>query len=65
VARESFQFGPQSPNLPIFGLIFDENNIATLFWPTMKFELCIPGLEYTLKLDLTQNTVENVKVKNI
>jgi hypothetical protein len=27
VARESFQFGPQSPNLPIFGLIFDENNM--------------------------------------
>ncbi len=27
VARESFQFGPQSPNLPIFGLIFDENNV--------------------------------------
>jgi hypothetical protein len=26
VARKSFQFGPQSPNLPIFGLIFDENN---------------------------------------
>jgi hypothetical protein len=27
VARESFQFGPQSPNLSIFGLIFDGNNI--------------------------------------
>jgi hypothetical protein len=27
VARESFQFGPQNPNLPIFGLIFDENNM--------------------------------------
>ena len=26
-ARESFQFGPQSPNLPIFGLIFDGNII--------------------------------------
>jgi len=27
MARESFQFGLQSPNLPIFGLIFDGNNI--------------------------------------
>jgi len=27
VAFETFQFGPQSPNLPIFGLIFDGNNI--------------------------------------
>jgi len=27
MARESFQFGPQSPNLSIFGLIFDGNNI--------------------------------------
>jgi hypothetical protein len=27
VARESFQFGSQSLNLPISGLIFDENNM--------------------------------------
>jgi len=27
VARESFKFGPQSPNLPIFGLVFDGSNI--------------------------------------
>jgi len=27
VARESFQSGPQSPNLQIFGLIFDGNTV--------------------------------------
>jgi hypothetical protein len=54
VARKSFRFGPQSPNLPIFGLIFDENNMKIgknltnlareCFSNTMKFELCIPAL---------------------
>jgi hypothetical protein len=60
VARESFQFGPQSPNLPIFGLIFDGNNIkigknstnltrecfGNTFLARIKFELCIPALDH-------------------
>jgi len=62
VAHESFQFGPQSPNLPIICLIFDGNHIKigknltnlaleclsnTFFWPAMKFELCILGINDT------------------
>jgi len=57
VARKSLQYGPQSPNLRIFGLIFDGNTIKIrkklnqsgprifqqhIFWPAMKSELCIP-----------------------
>jgi len=42
LTRQSFQFGPQSPYLPMFGLIFDGNTIkngrnltdlATFFGP--------------------------------
>jgi hypothetical protein len=63
-ARESFQSGPQSPNLCTFGLIFDVNTMQNRkklnqfgpqmceqhFLARMKSELCIPGLDQRSKM---------------